>query len=191
MFSGIVEERGEFVGRDGARHRFRAPIVQAELAVGDSIAVNGVGLTVMAMHGDGFVVQLSDETLARTNLGELVVGDSLNVERPVRMQDRMKGHQMLGMIDCTGHIVQAAPGLKVRMPRPLLRYCVEKGSIAIDGVSLAIAAVDSDHVMAAIIPYTMGLTTLGVKAEGATVNIEVDIMAKHLEKLLDMHHPGI
>ncbi len=191
MFSGIVEERGEFVGRDGARHRFRAPIVQAELAVGDSIAVNGVGLTVMAMHGDGFEVQLSDETLARTNLGELVVGDSLNIERPVRMQDRMKGHQMLGMIDCTGHIVQAAPGLKVRMPRPLLRYCVEKGSIAIDGVSLAIAAVDSDHVMAAIIPYTMGLTTLGVKAEGATVNIEVDIMAKHLEKLLDMHHPGI
>ena len=191
MFSGIVEERGTFVNRDGARHQFRAAGVRPELAIGDSIAVNGVGLTIMAIHPDGFEVQLSDETLTRTNLSALVPGDGVNIERPVRMQDRMKGHQMLGMIDCTGEIVHAAPELKVRIPRPLLRYCVEKGSIAIDGVSLAIAAVDNDHVKAAIIPYTMGLTTLGVKTAGATVNIEVDIMAKHLEKLLDMHHPGI
>ncbi len=191
MFSGIVEERGTFVSRDGARHRFSAPVARAELARGDSVAVNGVGLTIMAIHDGGFEVQLSDETLARTNLGELSPGDAVNIERPVRMQDRMKGHQMLGMIDCTGEITQAAPALKVRMPRPFLRYCVEKGSVAIDGVSLAIAAVDNDHVMAAIIPYTLELTTLGVKQVGATVNIEVDIMAKHLEKLLDMHHPGI
>jgi riboflavin synthase len=191
VFSGIIEERGRFVGRDGSRHTFAASSVLEELAIGESVAVNGVGLTVIDVTSSGFSVQLSPETLSRTNLGQLAGGDPVNLELPVRMNERMQGHQVLGMIDAVGEIVDPAPNLRVRLPRPLLRYCVEKGAIAIDGVSLALSGIDGDCVLAAIIPRTTDITTLGVKGPGDLVNVEVDIMAKHLEKLLDMHHPGI
>ena len=179
------------MGREGSRHTFSATAVLAELAIGESIAVNGVGLTVIDVTNSGFSVQLSPETLSRTNLGRLSTGDVVNLELPVRMNERMQGHQVLGMIDTVAEIVDAAPSLRVRLPRHLLRYCVEKGAIAIDGVSLAVSGIDGDCVLAAIIPRTIDVTTLGVKGPGDLVNVEVDIIAKHLEKLLDMHHPGI
>jgi riboflavin synthase len=190
MFTGIVEELGRFEGSDGARYRFAAATVLDGAQLGDSIAVNGTCLTLVDQGDGSWVADVSDETAARTNLGALVVGDPVNFERPVRMQDRLGGHVVLGHVDAVGRVVAPAPDLRVQIPAQLMRYCVEKGSIAVDGISLTIFDLDDDSFRVAVIPHTAAVTTLGSKGQGAPVNIEVDVMAKHLEKLLQAHLPG-
>jgi riboflavin synthase len=158
--------------------------------LGDSIAVNGTCLTLVDQTGDWWVADVSDETAARTNLGALAPGDPVNLERPVRMQDRLGGHVVLGHVDAVGRVLAPAPDLRVQIPAALMRYCVEKGSIAVDGISLTIFDLDDESFRVAVIPHTAAVTTLGSKGPGAPVNIEVDVMAKHVEKLLHAHLPG-
>ena len=189
MFTGIVEELGRFVDRNGDRYRFAASTVLDGVALGDSIAVNGTCLTVVDHGNDWWVADVSDETARRTNLGALHTDDPVNFERPVRMVDRLGGHQVLGHVDAVGEIVAPAPDLRVRIPRELMRYCVEKGSVAADGISLTIFDLDDDSFAVAVIPHTAAVTTLGTKGAGAQVNIEVDVMAKHVKKLLGAYLP--
>jgi riboflavin synthase len=190
MFTGIVEELGRFEQRDGDRYRFAASTVLDGAHLGDSIAANGTCLTLVDRGPGWWVADVSDETAARTNLGALAPGDPVNFERPVRMQDRLGGHVVLGHVDAVGRIVAPAPDLRVQIPPSLMRYCVEKGSIAVDGISLTIFDLDDDSFRVAVIPHTAAVTTLGSKGAGAPVNIEVDVMAKHVEKLLHAHLPG-
>jgi riboflavin synthase len=190
VFTGIVEELGRFEQRDGDRYRFAARTVLEDAGLGDSIAVNGTCLTLID-RGDGYwVADVSAETAARTNLGNLGPGDPVNLERPVRMADRLGGHQVLGHVDAVGEIVAPAPDLRVRIPAGLMRYCVEKGSIAVDGISLTIFDLDDESFRVAVIPHTAAVTTLGTKGPGDPVNIEVDVLAKHVEKLLDAYRPS-
>jgi riboflavin synthase len=190
MFTGIVEELGRFDGRDGDRYRFSATTVLDGAALGDSIAVNGTCLTLVEQGDRWWVADVSDETAARTNLGALSPGDPVNLERPVRMADRLGGHLVLGHVDAVGEILTPAPDLRVRVPGALMRYCVEKGSVAVDGISLTIFDLDDDSFAVAVIPHTAAVTTLGSKGPGAAVNIEVDVMAKHVEKLLGAYLPS-
>ena len=184
MFTGIVEELGRFVGREGTRYRFEAKTVLDDAQLGDSIAVNGCCLTVVELAEDSWVADISLETATRTNLVDLTDGDPVNFERPVRMQDRLGGHVVLGHVDGVGSVVRPAPDLRVWMPAELGRYCVEKGSMTVDGVSLTIFDVSDDEFSVAIIPHTAEVTTLGHRKEGDRVNLEADILAKHVEKLL-------
>jgi riboflavin synthase len=184
MFSGIVEELGSVERADAARLRLRSSLVVGDLRIGDSVAVNGVCLTVVDRGPDWLESDVSDETLRRTTLGGLKNGDPVNLERAVRLQDRLSGHVVQGHVDAVGEIVAAAPDLRVRIPGDLMRYCVEKGSIAVDGVSLTIFDLDVVSFSVAIIPYTAQHTTLGTRSSGDPVNIEVDVTAKQIEKLL-------
>ncbi len=187
MFTGIIEELGRFAGSDGARYSFGARAVLLDARPGDSIAVNGCCLTLVD-QGDGWwSTDVSDETLSRTDLGALVPGDPVNLERPVRMSDRLGGHQVLGHVDAVGTIVSPAPRLVVRIPGDLMRYVVEKGSIAVDGISLTSFNLTAETFEVAVIPHTAAVTTLGHKGAGAPVNIEVDVLAKHLERLMLPH----
>jgi riboflavin synthase len=183
MFTGIVEELGRFEGRDGLRHRFAAERVLADVSMGDSIAVNGCCVTVVA-SGDGWwEADLVDETLRRTVLGDLEPGDPINLERAMLATDRFGGHIVQGHVDAVGEIVQAAPDLRVRAPAGVLAYVVEKGSITVDGVSLTVVDVLDDGFTVAIIPHTADVTTLGRKRAGDRVNLEVDVVAKYVERL--------
>jgi riboflavin synthase len=190
MFTGIVEELGTSLGGDGGRLRVAAATVLDGVALGDSIAVNGCCLTVVdwaaptAAEPGWWEADLSSETLERTNLGRLQPGDPVNLERPVRLVDRLGGHLVQGHVDGVGQIVEPVPDLAVTIPEGLERYCVEKGSIAIDGVSLTIVTCGAGRVTFAIIPHTSEVTTLGRKVPGDPVNVEVDVMAKHAEQLL-------
>lgn len=187
MFTGLVEELGHLADRQGERYRIAARTVLEGVAVGDSIATNGCCLTVVD-HGDGWwETDLSDETLARTSLGALDLGSPVNLERAARVGDRLGGHIVQGHVDGVGHIVAMPPDLHVAVPAELLRYCVEKGSITIDGVSLTIVDVLDDGITAAIIPHTAEVTTLGRTPIGAPVNIEVDVLAKYVERLVEPH----
>lgn len=199
MFTGIVEELGTVLRRDaaereGARLRIGASTVLVDAQLGDSIAVNGCCLTVVDF-GDGGVVDgrgeatwwdadVSDETLARTNLGQLTVGDPVNLERPVRLQDRLGGHLVQGHVDAVGTIAVPSPDLRVTMEPDLTRYVVEKGSITVDGISLTVVDALDDGFTVAIIPHTEAVTTLSSKGVGDAVNLEVDVTAKYVEKLL-------
>jgi riboflavin synthase len=184
MFTGIVEEMGRVAARDGGRFRFVAPVVSSDAALGDSIAVNGCCLTVVA-QGDGWwEAEAVDETLSRTNLGALSAGDPVNLERPVRLVDRLGGHLVQGHVDAVGEVVSPAPDLVVRMPAGLTRYVVEKGSITVDGCSLTVVEALPDGFRVAVIPHTTAVTTLGQKGPGDLVNIEVDVIAKYTERLL-------
>jgi riboflavin synthase len=185
MFTGIVEELGTVRSRDGARLRFGASAVLDGVAIGDSTAVNGCCLTVVAFGDDWWEADVSDETLARTNLGALDVGSPVNLERPVRLADRLGGHLVQGHVDAVGEIVRPAPDLQIRMPSELLRYVVEKGSITVDGVSLTVVEPLADGFTVAVIPHTAAVTTLGRKGPGDQVNLEVDVMAKYAERLID------
>ncbi|MEO5680922.1 MAG: riboflavin synthase [Acidimicrobiales bacterium] len=188
MFTGIVEELGHLEGRTGGRHRFGcSPGFLQGTAIGDSIAHNGACLTVVGLAPTAYEVDVVDETLARTNLGDLTLGDPVNLERPVRLQDRLGGHLVLGHVDGIGTVLQAAPDLVVALAPRLTRYIVEKGSITVDGCSLTVVAVEADRFAAAVIPHTAAVTTLGRRRPGDRVNLEVDIMAKHAEKLLAAH----
>jgi len=185
VFTGIVEELGQVRSRQGGRFEFNAPVVTEDSKIGGSIAVNGCCLTVVDVGPGWWAADVVGETLARTNLGELSPGDSVNLERPVRLSDRLGGHLVQGHVDAVGEIVTPAPNLRIRTPRGLLRYIIEKGSITVDGCSLTVVEPLADGFTVAVIPHTAEVTTLGHKRPGDGVNIEVDVMAKYIERLLE------
>jgi riboflavin synthase len=186
MFTGIVEELGTVVSREGPRLRIAATAVLDDIELGASIAVNGTCLTVVGWDaGEGWwEADVVDETYARTALGALQPGHRVNLERPVRLSDRLGGHLVQGHVDGVGEIVTAGPDLRVRTDPELLRYVVEKGSITVDGISLTVVDVHPDGFTVAVIPHTMDVTTLGHKGPGDQVNLEVDVTAKYVERLL-------
>jgi riboflavin synthase len=186
MFTGIVEELGAVESRTGPRLVIGCARVLDDVALGASIAVNGCCLTVVAWDVDDgwFAADVTEESYARTQLGDLGPGDPVNLERPVRLQDRLGGHLVQGHVDAVGEIVRPAPDLKVRIAETLHPYLVEKGSITVDGVSLTVVDPAPDGFTVAVIPHTADVTTLGTKGVGDRVNIEVDVMAKYAERLL-------
>jgi riboflavin synthase len=186
VFTGIVEELGAVVSRKGPRLRIAARTVLDDVTMGASIAVNGCCLTVVGWDRDEgwWEADVVDETYARTSLGALAAGHRVNLERPVRLSDRLGGHLVQGHVDGVGEIVTPAPDLRVRCDTDLLRYVVEKGSITIDGISLTVVAPLADGFTVAIIPHTQEVTTLGHKGPGDPVNLEVDVTAKYVERLL-------
>lgn len=191
MFTGIVEEMGRVRSRlDGGRFEIDASVVLDDLAVGDSVAHNGCCLTVVEIGNlevgeQWYAVEAVPETLSRTNLDDLAPGDVVNLERPVRLSDRLGGHLVQGHVDAVGEVVTPAPDLRVRTPPELARYVVEKGSIAVDGCSLTVVVADNDAFTVAVIPHTAEVTTLGRRRAGERVNIEVDVLAKYVERLME------
>ena len=184
MFTGIVEELGRIESFVGGTLRIAAHDVIADAKLGDSIAVNGCCLTLVA-QGDGWwEADVSDETVNRTSLARATAGDPVNLERAVRMHDRLGGHLVQGHVDAVGEIVDPVPDLRVRVPHHLLPYLVEKGSVTVDGVSLTVVKPLDDGFTVAIIPHTAGVTSLGAKRPGDLVNIEVDVIAKYVERML-------
>jgi riboflavin synthase len=184
MFTGIVEELGHVDSFDGPRLRIGASLVLSDVSLGDSIAVNGCCLTVVALGDGWWEADVSEETLARTSLRGISPGSPLNLERSVKLQDRLGGHLVQGHVDAVGEIVEPVPDLRVRIPEHLLRYVVEKGSVTVDGVSLTVVQPLDDGFTVAVIPHTAAVTSLGHKGQGDLVNIEVDVMAKYVERLL-------
>ena len=191
MFTGIIEERGAVVTLDGGRLSIACRVVTADSTIGASVAVNGTCLTVVERDDAHLAFDLSDETIARTSLRRLSPGHPVNLERPVSLAARLGGHIVQGHVDGVGEIVAMDAGadggalLRVRVPDALLRYVVQKGSIAIDGVSLTVATLHDDAVTIALIPHTLAVTTLGTAAVGDPVNLEVDIIAKYMERLME------
>ena len=190
MFTGIVEELGTIEYLNGSRLRIAARVVLEDVTLGASIAVNGCCLTVVEWGSDSFDADLSEETLERTSLKSLSAGDPVNLERPVRLDDRLGGHLVQGHVDAVGQVVVPAPNLQVSMPPELLRYVVEKGSVTIDGVSLTVVEVLEDGFTVALIPHTWDVTTFGTHVAGDLVNLEVDVMAKYAESLLAGYLPS-
>jgi riboflavin synthase len=158
--------------------------VVEDAKIGDSIAVNGCCLTVVETGAGWWAADAVDETLARTNLVDLQPGDPVNLERPVRAADRLGGHIVQGHVDAVGEILEPAPELRISIPPELSRYLVEKGSITVDGCSLTVVEANDADFTIAIIPHTAEVTTLGSKGPGAKVNLEVDLVAKYVERLL-------
>lgn len=189
MFTGLVEELGSLRERNGHRLTFDATTVVEDAKVGDSIAVNGCCLTVVDVGPGWWSADAVDETFARTNLGDLRPGDPVNFERPVRAADRLGGHIVQGHVDAVGDVIAPAPELRVRMPRDLTRYVVEKGSITVDGCSLTVVDALDDGFTVAVIPHTAAVTTLGTRKPGDRVNLEVDLVAKYVERLLAARAP--
>jgi riboflavin synthase len=194
MFTGIVEELGEIIEiepeGDSARLTVRGPLVAQDAVPGASIAINGVCLTVTDVKDDAFTADVVEETLRRSGLGTLRPGSRVNLERPVRPVDRLGGHLVQGHVDGVGAIVSREPGerwevVTISLPAELSRYVVEKGSIAVDGTSLTVVDAGRDRFTVALIPTTLARTVLGSKQPGDPVNIEVDVMAKYVERLLD------
>jgi riboflavin synthase len=191
MFTGIVEERGEVRALAGSRLTVACRVVSADSPIGASIAVNGTCLTVVHNDGTSLAFDVSDETFARTTLGGLAPGAPVNLERPVSLAARLGGHLVQGHVDGVGTIVSVAADddggaiVRVAVPKALLRYVVHKGSIALDGVSLTVAAIDGDTVAIALIPHTRAATTFGAAREGGRVNVEVDMLAKYVERLME------
>jgi riboflavin synthase len=195
MFTGIVETMGEVeaVERlpDGARLRVRASALLEGARAGESIAVGGVCLTMVEVAGGAFAADLAAETLRRTTLGRLRPGDAVNLERPLRLADRLGGHIVQGHVDGVGTVTAARPEgdgvwMEIEAPAALAPYIVEKGSIAVDGVSLTVAGLSGGSRLAvALIPHTLAATTLGRRRPHDEVNLEVDILAKHVERLLE------
>ena len=189
MFTGIVEEVGT-IATAGARMKVQCRAVLADTKQGSSVAVNGVCLTAASVERDGFWCDLSPETLARTNLGKLADGSRVNLERPAAVGDRLSGHIVQGHVDCTAEFVSldSLPDgnwwLTVRIPQSFDRYLIHKGSVTLDGVSLTIAALEKGAVGIAVIPHTYANTILGSYRRGTTINLEVDIIGKYVEKLM-------
>ncbi|HLU33308.1 MAG TPA: riboflavin synthase [Natronosporangium sp.] len=188
MFTGIVEELGELAGREGNVITVRGPRVAADLTFGDSIAVNGVCLTATTVGADGtFTADVMRETFDRSTLGTLRPGDPVNLERAATLATRLGGHLVQGHVDGVGTVLSRVSGqdwetVRFALPPGLSRYVVEKGSIAVDGVSLTVTGVGDDWFEVGLIPTTLRLTTLGRRAVGELVNLEVDIVAKYVEK---------
>jgi riboflavin synthase len=189
MFTGIVEELGEVVKAGESSLSVRGPLVTSDVRFGDSIAVNGVCLTVVSLEGDVFTADVMAETYRRTGIGALEPGDRVNLERAATLTTRLGGHLVQGHVDGVGEIVGREPAAEwvevaFRLPRDLAKYVVEKGSIAVDGVSLTVAAVAGEEFTVGLIPATLESTTLGNKKIGDSVHLETDVIAKHTEKLL-------
>jgi riboflavin synthase len=193
VFTGIVEELGVVVDvqarGDSATMSVRAPVVSADARHGASIAVNGVCLTVIGQRGDVLDFDVMAETLKRSVIGGLAPGEQVNLERPVRVDGRLDGHVVQGHVDGTGVIIARRPGdgweaVRFALPASLARYVAEKGSVAVDGVSLTVTAVGPDWFEVGLIPETLRATTLGHKQVGDGVNVEVDILAKYLARLV-------
>ncbi len=198
MFTGIVEELGvvtdvERLGGDGAvtaaRLTVRGPLVTADARPGESIAVNGVCLTVVRAEEGVFHADVMAETLRRSSLRGVAPGTPVNLERAVRLSDRLGGHLVQGHVDATATVREIRPDeywtvVRLSLPAELARYVVEKGSITVDGVSLTVSAVADDFFEVSLVPTTLGATTLGSRTVGDPVNLEVDVMAKYVEKLL-------
>jgi riboflavin synthase len=199
VFTGIVEELGALIGRDersdAARFAVRGPLVCADARPGDSIAVNGVCLTVVQVDGAVFTADVIGETLRRSSLGSAGVGDPLNLERAAKLGDRLGGHLVQGHVDGTGTVLsrtaprESAPWeiVRIGMPVGLARYVVEKGSITVDGVSLTVVEAGINEFTLGLIPTTRELTTLGLRRPGDVVNLEVDVIAKYVERLASAH----
>lgn len=195
MFTGIVEELGEVVGKenlgDAARLVIRGPIVTSDAGHGDSISVNGVCLTVVDVLADGsFSADVMDETLNRSSLRGVDVGARVNLERAAAISSRLGGHIVQGHVDGTGEVVSRTPSehwtvVRIALPAALSRYVVHKGSITVDGVSLTVSALGPDWFEVSLIPTTLDLTTLGRAEVGTPVNLEVDVIAKYVERLLE------
>jgi riboflavin synthase len=196
LFTGIVEERGEITlveqVPNAARLTVAGPLVSSDAKHGDSIAVNGVCLTVVEVSGGTFTVDVVHETLQRSALSKVHAGDHVNLERAVAAGARLGGHIMQGHVDGTGvWVSREENGLtRIAIPERLSRYVVEKGSIAVDGVSLTVVSVSSDEFTIALIPTTLSVTTLGEREPGDLVNLEVDVLAKYVEKLTTPHLSG-
>ncbi|MFJ6796069.1 riboflavin synthase [Streptomyces sp. NPDC091268] len=193
MFTGIVEELGEVTAveelAEASRFRLRGPLVTEGAKHGDSIAVNGVCLTVVETADGEFTADVMQETLNRSSLGALAKGSRVNLERPMALGGRLGGHLVQGHVDGTGEILSRTPSehwelVKVALPANLSRYVVEKGSITVDGVSLTVVEGAADWFTISLIPTTLALTTLGIKQPGDPVNLEVDVLAKYVERLL-------
>ncbi|MGV3724111.1 MAG: riboflavin synthase [Actinomycetota bacterium] len=193
MFTGIIETSGEVlaidVREDGARLQIGAPSIAAEARLGDSVAVNGVCLTVVDHQNDALAFDAVNETLSRTNLGALEPGHRVNLERPLRATGRFDGHIVQGHVDGVARLVFVieegnARRLRFEVPAELARYVVAKGSVALDGVSLTVAGAGEDWLEVVIIPHTWEVTSLGFKNPGESVNVEVDVLAKYVERLL-------
>ena len=188
MFTGIVEELGTVGSRNGSRLRINSTTVLEGSDLGASIAVNGCCLTVVATDGSSYWdADVSDETYSRTNLGSLQAGDVVNLERPMALGERLGGHMVLGHVDAVGHVVSPAPDLVIRIPRDLMHLIVEKGSVTVDGISLTAFDLTADTFRVAVIPHTTAVTTLGVRKPGDAVNIEMDVLAKHVQRLVEPH----
>ncbi|PZS34151.1 MAG: riboflavin synthase [Pseudonocardiales bacterium] len=199
MFTGIVEELGELVSRDerpdAARFAVRGPLTTSDARPGDSIAVNGVCLTVVDVDGEVFTADVIGETLRRSSLGPAAIGDRLNLERAAKLGHRLGGHLVQGHVDGTGNLLsRTAPQdgapwelVRIGMPTGLARYLVEKGSITVDGVSLTVIDVGAEEFSVGLIPTTQQMTTLGGRRPGELVNLEVDVIAKYVERLARPH----
>jgi riboflavin synthase len=191
MFTGIVEERGGVREVDAHRLVVACAVVLVDSGIGASVAVNGVCLTVVANDGASLAFDLSEETIARTSLRRLAPGDLVNLERPVSLAARLGGHLVQGHVDGVGEIVAVDPDgaggtwLRVRVPEALRRYTVEKGSVTVDGISLTVAALHEDGITIALIPHTLAVTTLGTARPGDPVNLEVDVIARYVERLME------
>jgi riboflavin synthase len=190
VFTGIVEEIGTVVAAGSGRLAVRGPVVAADASAGDSIAVSGVCLTVVAVADGVFTADVMAETLRRTVLGGLRTGDPVNLERAATPTTRLGGHLVQGHVDGVGTVTDREPGaqweiVRFALPPHLARYVVEKGSIAVDGVSLTVVEAGRDRFSVGLIPTTLERTTLGHKRVGDRVNLEVDVIAKYVEKLLD------
>ena len=193
MFTGIVEELGAVVAvepqADAARLRIRGPLVTSDAVHGASIAVNGVCLTVVEFGDGEFTADVMQETLDRSSLGALTAGSRVNLERPVTLEARLGGHLVQGHVDGTGEILDRTPSehwevVRISLPDELGRYVVEKGSITVDGISLTVVEAARDWFSVSLIPTTLELTTLGTKVAGDPVNLEVDVVAKYVERML-------
>jgi riboflavin synthase len=192
MFTGIIEECGTVSTLESHRLVVDCRAVTSGTDVGASIAVNGTCLTVVERSDDSLSFDLSDETVARTSLRRLAVGDPVNLERPVTLAARLGGHLVQGHVDGVGTIVSvtAEPGgtgarVRINLPDALMRYAAEKGSVTVDGVSLTVAELHDDGLTVALIPHTLAVTTLGKARAGDPVNIEADVIAKYVERLLE------
>lgn len=193
MFTGIIEEIGkiEEISKHGRnlKLRVKAPKILTDLKVGDSMNINGACQTVIATDGNSFTVEAVEETLRKTNLGELKRNDAVNLERAVRLSDRIGGHLVTGHIDCVGEIKSIAKKegsflYEFELPEKYVAYLVEKGSVAVDGISLTVVEVKENSFTISIIPFTLENTTLGKKKLGDLVNIETDLIGKYVEKIL-------
>ncbi|GAA2982071.1 riboflavin synthase [Actinokineospora diospyrosa] len=196
MFTGIVEERGEVVAveqlADAARVTIAGPLVTSDAKRGDSIAVNGVCLTVVEHSGGSFTADVMHETLVRSSLDGVTAGHAVNLERAAAVGQRFGGHIVQGHVDGTGELVSRSPSphwdlVRFSLPAHLARYVVEKGSITVDGVSLTVVEVGPDWFTVSLIPETLRATTLGLREPGDRVNLEVDVIAKYVEKLAGPH----
>ncbi len=188
MFTGLIEEMGRLAARDGHRFTFDAATVLDGTRVGDSIAVNGCCLTVVALGATTWSADVVDETLSRTTLADLHPGDPVNLERPLRLDGRLGGHLVQGHVDAVGDVTEAAPHLAIASPPT--RYLVEKGSISVDGVSLTVVDLTDEGFTVAVIPHTAEVTTLGTRRPGDRVNLEFDLIAKYVATSVGRLFPG-